>query len=262
MKQKATGVLLALVITVLCAIPVLAAPEDIQSPYVVDSAGLLTKQQTQSLEQEAQRISEQYQCGVYIFTVVDFETVSEADDIYAFGKEIYLNHELGWGEEKDGTLLVLSMEERDFSHIAYGDFGNYAFTDYGKKKLDDEFLDDFRNNDWYTGFSDYLSTSAEYLACAREGKPIDVEDESWKMNLIFIGIGVFIALIVVGIFYLQMKTAQEKNSASGYLSDFKLTGQSDRYLRTTVSRRTIQSSGGKGGTTVDKDGFSGNSGKF
>ena len=262
MKQKVAGVMLALVITVFCAVPVLAAPEDTQNQYVMDSAGLLTEQQTQNLEQEAQRVSEQYECGVYIFTVVDFSTISEASDLYDFAKEIYLDYDLGWGEEKDGTLLVLSMETRDFSHIAYGSFGNYAFTDYGKKKLDDEFLDDFGNDNWYAGFSDYVSTCAEYFVCAREGNPVDVGDESWKIRLIFIGIGVLAGLLVVGIFYLQMGTAREEKDASEYLSDFKLTGQSDRYLRTTVSRRTIQSSSGKGGTSVDKDGFSGNSGKF
>ena len=54
-------------------------------------------------------------------------------------------------------MLALSMAERDFQMLAHGDTANAAFTDYGKYIMQDEFLDNFREDDWYGGFADYIA---------------------------------------------------------------------------------------------------------
>ena len=56
------------------------------------------------------------------------------------------------------------MAERDYSLIAYGSDAHYAFTDYGKTVLENGFLDDFRRDDWNSGFSDYISGCEQLLS--------------------------------------------------------------------------------------------------
>ena len=53
---------------------------------------------------------------------------------------------------------------------------NAAFTDYGKYIMQDEFLDNFREDDWYGGFADYIAACGRYLEANANGTPpIDVE---------------------------------------------------------------------------------------
>ena len=59
-------------------------------------------------------------------------------------------------------MSVPTMAERDYTLIAYG-YGNTAFTDYGKDKLSEVFLDDFGDDNWYSGLSDYLDKSESML---------------------------------------------------------------------------------------------------
>ena len=63
------------------------------------------------------------------------------------------------------------MNDRAFAHFYYGEKSEYAFNRYAQEQIEDTFLDNFRENDWYGGFSDYLSACGEYLALAEEGIP-------------------------------------------------------------------------------------------
>ena len=135
------------------------------------------------------------------------------------------------------------------------------------------FLDNFAEDDWVGGFSDYLEECETYLRSAKEGTPVDVEakaDLSLGMRIlraygIALGAGLLIALAVCLVFRAQMKTAVEATAAEEYVPnggvDIRL--REDRFLNTTTSRRKIakESSSG-GGTTVDRDGYSGSGGKF
>ena len=44
--------------------------------------------------------------------------------------------------------------------------------------MEEEFLDDFRDDDWYDGFEDYLEVCDEYLARAEAGDPVRRDDSS------------------------------------------------------------------------------------
>ena len=104
--------------------------------YVSDVAGLLTEEQRTFLEETATRVSEKYACGVYLVTLPDYrEYDSSARNYWDFSQSFYKRYNLGIGEEKNGILLIMSLEERDYSILAYGSRAHYAFTDYGRKYL-------------------------------------------------------------------------------------------------------------------------------
>ena len=268
MKKRIIALLAMMVLSLLLCVPALAAGFDETGLcFVTDEAGLLSEQEWLELETRAEEISLKYKCGVYIILLDDFTAYTYDETIYEAAKTLYQDYSLGYGEDKSGELLLLSMAERDYTLIAYG-YGNTAFTDYGKDKLSEAFLDDFGDDNWYGGLSDYLDRSESMLKSAREGHPLDVDS-----NPLIVLAGIVISLLVgcVAAFVIAvclssrlMKSVSAKTEANAYLiaGSVEITGREDHFTHTTEIRRKIERDSGGGGTTVDSDGFSGKSGKF
>ena len=225
--------------------------------YVNDAVGLLSLDEQQELETTAAQLAERYGCGVYVIIVDDYTDYTNGST-RDFAKETYINYDLGVGEDKNGILLVLSISDRDYYLLTKGDIANAAFTDYGQEQLTQEFLDDFRYDNWFAGFRDYMSTAGQYLEAAENGTGVNI--------LFIVVIPCLISLAVCGIFAAQMKTARRQTGARGYIShggvDMRVT--QDQFLYHTETRQHIpdKSDAPSGGTTVDSQGFSGRGGKF
>lgn len=260
--------------------------------YVTDSAGILTAEQRTSLESTAARISESLNCRVYIVTVQDYRQYTNGT-VNDCATELYTYYDLGEGPNRDGLLLLMSMQDRDYSIITHGFYGNYCFGDHNLTLIENNFLDNFRNNDWMGGFEDYLRVSGDILGtAAAHGLTLDKEDQSFPgqsyPNLTYrygvtgkmpkglrlaIGLGApcLIALGVCTSFRAQMKTAHERTTAEEYVvpGSATLRIREDRFTHRTESRVPIQtqsSSSGRGGggsfSSGGGGGFSGHSGKF
>ena len=247
-----------------------------QLDYVTDDAGLLSEGQLVALNNKAREISEKYQCGVYIVTVDDYQKYTSGG-VMDCATGIFNQYDLGYGDTKDGVMLLLSMADRDYALIAHGDTGNAAFTDYGKDRMEDSFLRYFADNDWSGGFNDYLSTSSRYLEMEANGQPYDTyggsgDDGASKAARtgVVVGVPTIISGLVNRMQSRKMKSVRSRTNASTYAapSGLVLHGQQDRYTHSTESRTRIvtptntnRHTGG-GGTTIGPGGFSGHSGKF
>lgn len=252
--------LLCLLMTFLLT-PVLAS----EYSFVFDEADILTASEETQLEDLAGDISVHYGCGVYIVTVWDFGEYGSS--VRSAAENYFLDRGFGLGSDRNGVLLLLSMAERDYALIAHGAIGNAAFTDYGKELLSEEFLDDFRYDDWAGGFADYLSFSEKLLESHAMGAPVDVEQGSGVgvTLLMVLLVPALIAGISCGVMAASMKTAKTKTHADDYIRNrgIQLTDRHDRFLTRTVVRQKIESSSSSnGGTRVNSGGFSGRSGKF
>lgn len=235
-------------------------------PYVTDTVGLTTQEEAMELEAQAKQIADTYGCAPYILVVRDFRDYEAGETIFEAGMELYERWSLGCGEGRDGVLLMLSMAERDFALVTYGGLTHEAFTDYGQEYLEDQFLDDFRNDDWIGGFRDYLDSSAWLLAQAKNGTPYDRDTAPRGFQPLIILVPLAVALVVCLVFAAQMKTAKKQTQARNYIREngVDMRVVQDQFIHRTVTRQVIQqkSSGGGGGTTVNSRGFSGRSGKF
>ena len=60
------------------------------------------------------------------------------------------------GEDRDRIMILLSMEDRDYAMFVYGPKASEVFNAYGQEQLETYFLDNFRDDDWYGGFGDYI----------------------------------------------------------------------------------------------------------
>ena len=270
MNKKLFGFCAALCMLMVLVVPVCAAAED--APFneseipvrkmVTDNADLLTDAEEKELAARAWDLTRAYNCAVYIVTLPSLEGM----EAWEATEYLWTEYQMGYGEDQSGVILLLSMEYRDYDIAAHG-YGNTAFTDYGKEKMAERFLDEFGEDDWYGGFSEYLDCCEEYLRLASEGEPFDVGSDSDPLFEVVISIVVslIVAFVVCVRFEAQMKTAKMQKAARAYIDQrgLVLTAQSDRFLRTTRSERYIEpESSSSGGTTVNDSGFSHESGKF
>lgn len=258
--KRTTMLLLAVLMLLTLAVPVMAAAE-----YVVDDADILTDGEEQELEALAAEISGRYDCDICILTVWDYRDYGSGN-VRSTAEQYFSAQGLGQGSDKNGVLLLLGMAERDYALIAHGNLANTAFTDYGKEVLSEEFLDDFRYDDWYDGFYDYLECSNEFLDAAERGEPVDINTVKGKgaIWVVFL-VPLAVAGIACGIMAATMKTARKQTHANSYIPDggVQITGRSDRFINRTVVRQKIENnSSSGGGTRVNSGGFSGRSGKF
>ncbi len=235
--------------------------EDNTMRYVFDVADMLSYDQWRELEDRAAEISETHNCGVYFAFVEDY-TETGADDIYEAAYSAYHSSKLGMGEDRDGIIVVLSMKERDYAMFVYGEYGEYAFSEYGCEQLEGEFLSYFGNDDWYGGVSAYLEACDEYLTLADEGKPVRA-NAMWGICL-----GVVLSFMVSGAVCTKLKkkmvNVQEKTEANAYVTagGLALTEQSDIYTHTTETRTKKEKSSSGGSVSRSGGGGHGRSGKF
>lgn len=257
MKKRA--IILLLVLALMLALAAGAAAADTQTDYVLDEAGLLHDSERTELTQQTERIARKYGVGVYIATIDDYRSVN-SESVYTAAYTLYHKNRMGVGEGRDGIILLLSMNDRDFATFCYGERGEGAFSDYALEMLEGEFLDDFAENDWYDGFEDYVETCAEYLQKAAEGHP--VQKSMTVPILIVIGASLLIALIVVAVMWASMKNVAEKTTANAYISGgLQLTEQEDRFTHRTETRRKIERES-SGSSSASGGGGHGRSGKF
>ena len=245
-------------ILTLCLIGTMCFSSFAADMYVYDEAGLLEAEELIALDAEAASVSEKYGCGVYVIAVNNYKDYSTSD-VFTTATEMYHGLGLGEGADREGILLMLSMSGRDYATFFYGENVEYAFDEYGQIQLEDQFLDDFSDNRWYDGFSDYVSVCDEYLGLAAEGNP--VREDNSIIFIIAIGASIILAYIVTSALKETMMSVHKGGSAASYITEkgLNLTARGDYFLYNTQTRRKIERSSSK---SHSGGGGSGRSGKF
>ena len=260
MKRKGLTVILALLLSLLCSISASAAGETIG--YVTDSANLMTAQEQQALEQAAWEISEAHGFGVYLMTVESFRDATDSFDVFDGATTLYNKYDLGLGDERRGVLLLLSMNGRDFALVTYSDYGNYVFDQTTREEMAGYFLDNFAEDDWYGGFSDYLDSGDAILTEA----PDRLSSEISALTGIIFLIPLIIAAIAIRILGGKMKSVASAAQADAYTGGLELIDSYDRFTHATETRhkRKEESDSDSSNRTRSKrsGGFGGTTGKF
>ena len=263
MKKRVRCVLLAFMLALVFCVSAAAAEQTgAQLPYVTDAAGLLSENENTLLEKMAESVSQKYGVGVYIVTVEDYRDF-HSDGVYKATYTIYHEYTMGEGPNRDGIMLLLSMDGRNWAMFCYGSRCEYAFNSYGQQELEKVFLDNFGENDWYGGFEDYVKECSVYLEKAAAGKP--VRASLFVPILVVIGLSLLAAGIIVAVLWNRMGQVSEKTTANAYVSaGLQLTEQTDHFTHKTTSSRKIERSSSSGGSSSSESGGggSGRSGTF
>ena len=206
---------------------------------VVDSAGLLSASEEDSLRREIAEVIERYQCDIAVITVLS----TEGKTPRAFADDYFDENGYGIGTEQDGILLLISMKERDWYLSTHGS-AIRTFTDYGLDYIGDQITDRLSSGDYAEAFSKFVSLCGRFLKQAEKGTPYDVgnQPKSLQNYLFYLAIsvaaGVIVAFAVTSSMKSKLKTAVPRYSANHYVKEggVRLTSSRDLYLYRTVSR--------------------------
>lgn len=168
MMKRITALLSALFLVVLCAFPVSA--DDWHLQRLIDNAGLLSQTEFDTVLAQLDKVSERHQMDVAVVTVDGlpdgyYDIMVFSDDLFDYG--------YGMGDGRDGILLVIDMQERQW-WMSTGGAGIETFTDYGLEQLENSFLSYLSSGDYAGAFTVFAETCDDFCRQAEEGTPVDI----------------------------------------------------------------------------------------
>lgn len=239
-------------IVLLCVLSLpVAADDGFVNAYVrfVDVAGLLTEDEAIALNERLDEISIRQSVDVTIMTndTMDGESAMDyADYAYEF-------FEFGYGENRDGLMLLVSMEEGEWWITTCG-YGITAFTDYGIQYIGEAIQPYLSEGDFVTAFDTYATLCDSFITQARTGHPFDIDQKPDEpLSALWIPasllIGFILAKIIVGKMKGKLKTVRAQKAANSYMKkdSMQITESRDLFLYHTVTRTAKANSGSSGG---------------
>lgn len=242
-QKKIMAVLAALLLAILFCIPASAAEgtgEGFTGDYyrLMDMADLLSDSEEATLLRALDEVSERQKLEVVIATI---DTL-DGSDIVAYADDLYDYCQFGYGPDKDGIMLLISKEDRDW-YISTCGYGITAFTDAGVQYIGGQMKSDLSAGNYAAAFRTYIEKCDEFITQAQAGKPFDKSSlPKTPMSAIWIPIslivGIALAVLTVGGMKAQLKTVRFQPEAKNYIRDgsLNITQSRDLFLYRTVDK--------------------------
>lgn len=239
-------------------------------PRLTDNADLLTDTEEEELLSKLDAVSERQNCDVLVATAGSLEGKTARE----YADDFYDHNGYGYGKERDGILLLISIEERDWWMSTCG-YGIFAFTDTGLDYIADKFKPFLSSGKYSRAFVEYVRLCDEFLTQAKTGEPYDTGNlpkGSVHPFWIFgdLAIGFVIAFLAAQRKKTRLRSVGKKMQAQDYAvpGSLMLTANRDDFIRRSVTSRTVtsdkESSGGGSSTHTSSSGTThgGAGGKF
>ena len=240
MMKKIIALLLALM---LCAAFATTAYAATAEEFVIDDANILTDAEETALEAQLSSLSHTYEAQLMVYTVESIGNAGAGD----FVKSSYKTMGVGYGSAKDGVMLMVSMESRDYQIHSHG-FAEKAIGTGDIAAIGDVIVPDLSEGNYADAFALFADECAYYLNGYTNGYPFAFG----KNLLIALAVGLVIALIVTGIWKGQLKSVRRQKQADVYVKagSLEITQSGDYYMYRTVTRtqRQQNKSSGRGGS--------------
>ncbi len=204
-------------------------------PRLVDKAELLSDSEKTELLYILDEISERQQVDIIVLTVPSLEGASPVE----YADNFYDNNDYGFGDNHDGILFLISMEERDW-YISTTGYGITAVTDENIEYMSEYFLYDLSEGEYLKAFTtfaelcDYFITQSQYTGDNAPKEPY------WFVGnfVITFGIGFIISLIVTGGMKRKLKSIRPQSTADIYIKrdSMHITKRNDLFLYRHIDR--------------------------
>ena len=209
-----------------------------ESHRIIDKAELLTDDEETKLLDKLSEISIRQKVDITIATTNGLNGHSVGD----YADMIYDECQFGYGESRDGLILLISMEDSDWYISTHG-FGITAFTDAGIEYIGEHIKPELSEGKYEEAFEKYAKLCDDFITQAKTGKPYDngnLPKESLSVIWLPISlvIGFIIAKISVGNMKKQLKTVRKQKAANSYVKkgSMSITQQRDLFLYNTVTK--------------------------
>lgn len=224
MKRKLFSILFATLLFLSLMTGVSAASD----ADIYDDADLLTSAEEAQLAQKLSRINQQYEVQLVVMTV------SSADgDIDRFTEDVFDSMAMGYGANRDGVLLLVCMDSREYRILSNG----YAGEAIGSAQLDaieDNIVSELSDGAYADAFSTFADNCAYYLDGYLNGFPFN----AGKSLLIALVIGIVAGVVVALLLKRQLKSVRQQKQADVYIKSgsMHITTSRDLFLYRQVSR--------------------------
>ena len=235
--------LAALVLAAALAVPAFAVEGGFADLYyrMNDSANVLTEDEDNELEDALEELSLRQSFDVVIATIESLESV-DYDSMEEYADDLYDFCQFGYGADRDGVLLLVSVGDRKW-HISTCGYGITAFTDAGIQYLGEQMTPFMAEGDYAGAFRTFIQWSDTYIDAARAGHPYDVnnlprEPLSPMYLVLALGIGLVLAWVVVGVMKSQLRSVAFQENAASYVREgsMNLTNSRELVLYRDVDR--------------------------
>ncbi len=235
--------LAALVLAAALAVPTFAVEGGFADLYcrMNDSAGVLTEDEDNELEDALEELSVRQSFDVVIATIESLESV-DYDSMETYADDLYDYCQFGYGSDMDGVLLLVSVGDRKW-HISTCGYGITAFTDAGIQYLGEQMKPSMADGDYAAAFRTFVQWSDTYIDAARAGHPYDVNNlprEPLSLMYLFLalGIGLVLAWVIVSVMKSQLRSVAFRENAASYVREgsMNLTNSRELFLYRDVQR--------------------------
>ena len=241
MKKITLLTVFTLILALIIPLSVSAGSQPVR--HVVDDADVLSVGEESTLQAKLEKLSSKLKCHIIVVAINDLGYLSS----YSYADSYYHNNGYGYGKDKSGVLLLISLEDgsygnREYYIYTYGEaedkLGDSELTD-----IEDAMLPHLRESKYYDGFVAFADACRDELS-------FDI-----VTNLIIaVAIGAIIAFVILAGMKKQLKSVRPQRNAANYVrqGSFMLTKDLDLYLYRNITRTRRQnnnssSRGGSGG---------------
>ena len=236
MKRKLLLTLLAFVLCLSLAVSAYAA----SGANVYDEADLLSSQEEMQLAEKLSAAGEKFEVQIVVMTVS-----STGGNMDAYIEEKYDSMNMGYGENRDGVLLLVSMNDREYRILSNG----YAGAAIGPSQINaigDTIVSHLSEGAYADAFSAFADQCAYYLDGYRNGFPFP----AGRNLIVALIIGAAAGIVVAFILKKQLKSVHQQKKANVYIKSgsMQITASRDLFLYRNVSRtrKDISRSSGSG----------------
>ncbi len=266
MKNRLSALMLSLLLVLgtLLSLPVLAVnaedgeSEEIVLDYfrVIDNAELLDEDDEVALEAKLYEISARQRLDVTVATTDTLGALS----ISEYADRLYDSNYFGYGDSRDGLLLLISLEEGNNQwYISTSGYGITAFTDAGIDYIGEQIKGELSDGNYYSALSHFAKLSDSFITQARTDKPYDSGNlPKEKLSAIWIPISIVIGFVIAKLtvsgMRSKLKTVRAQRSANSYIKDgsLNITNSRDLFLYRTVTRRAKSTDSSSSGSSTHK----------
>ena len=251
---------LVLAVALLGILGVSAAAADL--PLIYDEADLLTDFDEASLKATLEGISNQYDMDVAVVTIDSLAEkgyegynapMNFADDYFDYNG-------FGRGANRDGLVLLLAMETRDW-WISTRGRAIHVFTDYGiNEYIGNNITPYLSSGDYSKAFTEYANCSAALIEYEKtHGEPYDYNSDKEPVKpfslmrlLGSVVAGLLGGLVPVSSMTSKLKSVRSQPNARSYAKEdsVRVTQANDFFIGRHVSRTAIERSSSSGGSST------------
>ena len=215
---------------------------DVNEYFLYDEADLVPDEQEFELTANLMDLSHKYNAQIVIATIPSMD----GGDIDEYVNYAYDSMGFGYGDKRDGVLLLVCMDPRAYRILSNG-FAGDAIDPDDISNISEVIVSDLSDGNYADAFGKFADQADYYLNGYLNGFPFNVT-KSLKTSLIIgVIVGVITALVLKG----QLKSVRKQNQANNYVrpGSMQLTVHNDFFLYRNVTRTKKSSSNGSKGSS-------------